>query len=172
MKRYLSLLLLSLAMVTAHGQGITGTAVDQFNALRNSTVRLTDYTSFTGLYALTLANQNVTIAGKLTKAQADGFYKASSYQPTFATLPDKPTIPTLPTVVSAFTNDRNYQVPADVAAKPDLATVTTFTLAKTLVTAGKPKAFIITADEAYGASFTVWDGSNYFVLPLIPRPVN
>lgn len=91
---------------------------------------------------------------------------------TYAALPDKPFIPTVPTLLSAFTNDRNYLVPADVAVKPDLSTVATFLIAKTLVVAGKPRAFIITADETYGFSFTVWDGLNYYVLPLIPRSAN
>lgn len=54
--------------------------------------------------------------------------------------------------------------------KASILTVDTFAIAQTMVEAGIAKAFIITNDEAYGSSLTIWNGSSYSVLPLMPRP--
>lgn len=58
-----------------------------------------------------------------------------------------------------------------IDAKVSLQTVDTFAIAQTMVQAGLSKAFIITRDEKYGSSLTIWNGSSYSVLPLIPRPL-
>ncbi|RIV23606.1 hypothetical protein DYU11_11535 [Fibrisoma montanum] len=69
----------------------------------------------------------------------------------------------------AYSRSETYTRTEVDAVKPTLALVSTYAEAQLQAVAGKPVLFIIANDPEYGGSLTLWDGSDWFVSPLIPR---
>jgi hypothetical protein len=72
--------------------------------------------------------------------------------------------------VSVYPKSQTYSKVESDTNKPDFDTVSNISEAQAQVETGKPKLFLITNDTPYGgSSLTLWNGSSFSVMPLIPR---
>jgi len=87
--------------------------------------------------------------------------------PILAPVDEPDTPPVVP--FSNVTDVPAYLAESEQNQKLTLDTIATYAQAQELAEDGVAAAYIITNDEQFGSSLTIWNGSEFSVLPLIPR---